>query len=347
MMPTELAPCATPADATSDVGCVVIGRNEGDRLELCLRAALRQVRHVVYVDSGSTDGSVERARALGAEVVGLDRATPFTAARARAVGFRALRQAHPECSFVQFVDGDTELCPDWLAAGAAHLRATPRIGVVAGRQHERSPNRTPFHRMFDVEWDTPRGIVKYCAGNAMVRASAYEAAGGYRRDLIAGEEPELCVRIRRGGHLVEALGQDMAVHDAGEFHFRQWWRRSVRAGHAFAEGAHLHGASPERHYVRETARIVFWAALLPALALVTAPWTSGLSLLALPVGYACSAGRAYRTVRGRGRPARDARLAAMLYTLGKVPELLGVLRFHLHRMLRRRPGLIEYKRGAA
>lgn len=347
MMPTELAPRAAQADATSDVGCVVIGRNEGDRLELCLRAVLRQVRHVVYVDSGSTDASVERARALGAEIVELDRATPFTAALARNAGFHALRLAHPECSFVQFVDGDTELCPGWLAAGAAHLRTTPRVGVVAGRQRERSPDRTPFHRMFDVEWDTPRGIVKYCAGNAMVRASAYEAAGGYRPDLIAGEEPELCVRIRRGGHLVETLGQDMAVHDAGEFHFRQWWRRSMRAGYAFAEGAHLHGAAPERHYVLETSRIVFWAALLPAAAVLTAPWTDGLSLLALPVGYACSAARVYRTVRRRGRSGHDARLAAVLYTLGKVPELLGVLRFHFHRALGRRPNLIEYKRGAA
>jgi hypothetical protein len=331
---------------TEDAGCVVIGRNEGQRLVRCFASVTQWARWIVYVDSGSTDGSKERAREAGAEIFELDMSTPFTAARARNAGFRALMRSRPGCPFVQFVDGDSEIHPEWPAHGAAHLRAHPTTAVVFGRQHERNPRLTPFNRLLDIEWDTPRGVVKSCAGNAMMRASTFETVGGFREDLIAGEEPELCVRIRAAGQLIEALEPPMAVHDAGALGFREWWRRSVRAGHAFAEGAHLHGGAPERHCVLDVARIVFWAAMLPLVALGTAPFTRWFSVLLLPVGYATTAFRVYRHTLKRGRGSQDARLAAALTTLGKFAQLQGVILFHVRRVLGLRRSLIEYKRGA-
>ena len=44
------------------IGAVIIGRNEGARLERSLQALAGQVAQIVYVDSGSTDGSVAAAR---------------------------------------------------------------------------------------------------------------------------------------------------------------------------------------------------------------------------------------------------------------------------------------------
>ena len=41
------------------VDAVVIGRNEGARLIACLDSLQGQVRRVVYVDSGSTDGRIK------------------------------------------------------------------------------------------------------------------------------------------------------------------------------------------------------------------------------------------------------------------------------------------------
>ena len=57
----ELNPM-TPGHPTRTVAIVAIGRNEGERLKSCLRAAMAGARTVVYVDSGSTDGSAEYAR---------------------------------------------------------------------------------------------------------------------------------------------------------------------------------------------------------------------------------------------------------------------------------------------
>ena len=96
------------------VGLVAIGRNEGQRLRQCLVSATDKVARVVYVDSGSTDGSLELARSLGADTVELDLSIPFTAARARNEGFARLLGLAPAVEFVQFVDGDCELVDRWL-----------------------------------------------------------------------------------------------------------------------------------------------------------------------------------------------------------------------------------------
>ena len=97
------------------VGVVVIGRNEGPRLERCLASLIGAAQKIVYVDSGSTDGSVQMARRLGVEVVELDMTMPFTAARARNEGFARLQHVLPSMRHVQFVDGDCEVVAELVA----------------------------------------------------------------------------------------------------------------------------------------------------------------------------------------------------------------------------------------
>src|SRR5947209_8677700 len=95
------------------LGVVIIGRNEGQRLVRCLKSLSVNVDDVVYVDSGSTDGSVEHATKMGVVVLSLDMSRPFTAARARNEGFATLIARKPKTSVVQFLDGDCELVGSW------------------------------------------------------------------------------------------------------------------------------------------------------------------------------------------------------------------------------------------
>src|SRR6516165_748125 len=118
-----------------DFGVVVIGRNEGDRLRRCIESVPRGVP-LVYVDSGSTDGSAQWARSHGAEVIDLDVSIPFTAARARNTGYRRLREISPNLPCIQFVDGDCELRENWLQRAASFLRSHPEVGVVCGLRRE-------------------------------------------------------------------------------------------------------------------------------------------------------------------------------------------------------------------
>ena len=331
------APASLGGDA-SDCAIVIIGRNEGERLRRCLDscagAGLR-----VYVDSNSTDGSRELARARGVETVELDLSRGFTAARARNAGFARLRERRPDLETVMFVDGDCEIAPDWIPAALALLRSRTDVVAVCGRRRERFPQASVYNRLCDIEWNTPVGEARAFGGDVVVRASALAAAGGYRDDLIAGEEPELCVRLRAAGGKIWRLEQDMTWHDAGMTRWLQWWRRNVRSGHAFAEGAALHGAAPERHFVAETRRALLWGAALPvALLLATLAWWP---LAWLWLVYPLQWVRVALKLRRAGQPIPWTQSAFFLQ--GRFAEARGALRFWWGRMTERRSAIIEYK----
>ncbi|HWD32947.1 MAG TPA: glycosyltransferase family 2 protein [Pseudomonas sp.] len=321
------------------IGVVVIGRNEGQRLERCLASLEGSADKVVYVDSGSVDGSVQMARQRGVEVLALDMTRPFTAARARNEGFARLQRLLPSMRHVQFVDGDCEVTAGWLPKAQAFLYAHPAVAVVCGRRRERFPQRSVYNLLCDLEWDTPIGEAKACGGDALMRADAFAAVSGYRASLIAGEEPELCVRLRAAGWKIWRLPEEMTLHDAAMTRFGQWWQRSLRAGYAFAEGAYLHGAAPERHWLRESRRAWLWGLGLPlVIALACALLGSwGLLLLsAYPL-------QAVRLARRGGRSVRENWLQAVFLVLGKFPEMLGQVRFLLNRFGAGKTVLIEYK----
>ena len=317
-----------------DVDAVVIGRNEGARLAACLTSLRAQVRRVIYVDSGSTDGSVALATGLGAEVVALDMTQPFTAARARNAGLARLSGD----GFVQLVDGDCDVRPGWVATALAAFAAHPQAVVICGRRRERFPEASVYNRLCDREWNTPVGQVSACGGDALMRLSAVQAAGGYRADLIAGEEPELCLRLARAGGQIWRIDAEMTLHDAAMTRFGQWWRRSTRAGHAYAEGAALHGKGPERHWVAETRRALLWGGGVPMLAIV-AGLVHPIGWLVLALWPAQVARLAWRW-RGQGQGGAE---AAFFSVLGKLPESQGILGYWWGRLTSRKRGLIEYK----
>lgn len=318
---------------------VVIGRNEGERLARCLASVVSTATRVVYVDSGSTDASVALARSMNVEVIELDMSVPFTAARARNAGWRRVPEIAPEAAFVQFVDGDCEMLPNWLDIAQRHLHTHPGVAAVAGRLRERYPERSVYNQLCDMEWNTPVGQARAVGGIAMMRIAALTAVGGFRNDLIAGEEPELCVRLRAAGWRLWRLPIDMAWHDAEMTRFSQWWRRTVRSGFAFAQGAHLHGGPPERHWVRESRSAWFWGLGLPAGILLLAV-ALGPQALWLALAYPAQVLRLFLRQPGPRR-ARAAR--AFFLVLGKFAEVTGQLRFALARWRGTSGQLIEYK----
>jgi GT2 family glycosyltransferase len=328
------------------VGVVAIGRNEGERLRRCLGSLDPPARPTVYVDSGSTDGSPDLARSLGAEVVDLDLSIPFTAARARNAGLERLLAVAPEVEYVQFVDGDCELDAGWLSTATAALDKDPSVAVVCGRRRERFPEATVYNRLCDLEWDTPVGEAQACGGDALLRVSVLKAVGGYRDDLIAGEEPELCVRLRAAGGRVLRLDAEMTLHDAAMTRFGQWWARNVRAGHAFAEVSRLHAKSPFGIWRREARSNWLWGFGLPIVAVAAIPVTWGLSA-ALLLGYPAQYWRIWRGRRRRGDDGRTARLYAGYCVLSKFPQAQGQMRYWRNRLLGRRNRLIEYKGARA
>ena len=323
------------------VGLVVIGRNEGDRLRQCFVSVLNEVTDIVYVDSGSTDGSVEMARSLGVDAIELDLTIPFTAARARNEGFARLMEINRNLEFVQFVDGDCEIAPQWLEFALLELKVRPQYAVVCGRRRERYPRRSIYNRLCDFEWDTPVGETEACGGDAMMRVEAFKRVGGFNPHLIAGEEPELCLRLRQQQWKILRMQAEMTFHDAQMSKFSQWWNRTVRSGHAYAEGAWLHGKSPEKHWVKESKSIWFWGLMLPCLAIGGSWLTQGWSLILLSA-YPLLVYRIYKRKK-YSLNSQDALVYALFCAIGKFAQIRGQIMFYSRRLLKQRSQLIEYK----
>jgi len=325
------------------VASVVIGRNEGERLLRCLRSVVDQGRTVVYVDSGSEDGSVSRARELGVDVVELDPTQPFSAARARNEGLARVRVLAPATSLVQFVDGDCEVVASWWGCAQQALAEHPECVVVCGRRRERHPEASIYNRLCDLEWDTPVGTADACGGDAMMRISAFQRVGGFNPAIVAGEEPALCLRLRREGGQIERLDAEMTLHDAAIHTFAGWWRRVQRGGHAAAEGWWRHRSDGQGFMARRVRSALVWGAALPLLALGAAPVTSGVSLAAGLVLLLAQAARTARGLRAGGRRPEDARIEALFLMLGKPAEAVGIARYVVRRLTGSGPALIEYK----
>lgn len=313
---------------------VAIGRNEGDRLVRSLASLKGRAAPIVYVDSGSTDGSVAAAEAAGVEVVTLDMSVPFTAARARNAGYARVKETAPHGVYVQFLDGDCEIDEDWLEAAVSALEARPDVAVVCGRRREKFPENSLYNRMIDAEWDRPPGETKACGGDALMRREAFDEVGGYRPDLIAGEEPEMCYRMRQKGWRILRLPQEMTRHDADITRFSQWWKRSRRAGHTYAQGVALYGSESERYRVPELRRTLIWGAGIPLAAFVGVLLFGAWALLIL-LAWPLQVLRLWT----KGMRLTD----AFFLTLGKIAEVQGAFGYWIGQISGRRFELIEYK----
>ena len=327
------------SDANPRFGAVAIGRNEGDRLRQCLVSLKRDVGALVYVDSGSTDGSASLAESLGAQVVNLDMRTPFTAARARNEGFARLMSQWPALEFVQFVDGDCEVDAAWISTAVQFLDGRTDVVAVSGRRRERYPERSIYNRLCDQGWQWSTADTRSFGGDVMLRTAALRNVGGYNPALIAGEEPELCIRLRRAGWKIWQVDTPMTLHDANILSFGPWWWRNVRTGYAYAEGAAMYGLSPERHWLRQLVSACAWGLFLPLTILLTlatkpawAPWL----LLLYPL-------QIFRIYRDSALAPRHALLRSVFLVTGKFAEAAGALKYAIARLKGKQSPLIEYK----
>ena len=345
----------------SDIGVIAIGRNEGERLRRCLDALAGLGATVVYVDSDSTDESIALARERGVEVVELDMSLPFSAARARNAGFERLSRIDPEVRFVQFLDGDCEIADGWLERGRRALEEQSEAAVIFGRRNERFPDRSIYNRLADIEWNrlitTGKGAeaALACGGDAMIRAEAFRAVGGYNPSIPAGEEPELCQRLRSAGYSVVRLDADMTWHDSAMLRFRQWARRQFRTGYGgldFATRFGLRGGDPFRHQIR-SAR--FWALGWPlafivggsTAALLGGPVAGGLTVGLVALALPAQAVRIAVRNRMRAGSLCAALAYGILSMVGKFFQLAGQCLYARDRLAGRHARLIEYKFAAS
>jgi GT2 family glycosyltransferase len=326
------------------VAVVVIGRNEGERLRACLASVLamnypRELLDVVYVDSASTDGSLGLAQCLGVRTIALD--GPTTAARARNAGWT--RTSAP---LVLFLDGDTLLDADFVRHNFDRFD-DPSIAAVFGDRRELDTAGSIYNALFDLDWNAQPGFAAYFGGDAFVRREALVEVDGYNEELIAGEEPEMCRRMRERDYRILHVSEPMTRHDLAMRDFHQYWRRSIRTGHAYAEVSAIYASTDDPFWLAESRRNavrgLFWLTAPAASAALSIARRSWLPLGLFALGATAIGART--TIRA-GRKTRSPRLLAAyaLHShLQQVPILFGQLRFWCRRRAGHRSGIMEYR----
>ena len=305
---------------STKIGVVVIGRNEGDRLKKCLRTLKHQTTRIVYVDSGSTDESVAFSQSIGIQVVKLDMSIPFNAGRARNEGFEKIIKLWGDTEFIQFIDGDCELENNWLIQAEKSLKENSSWAIVAGRLKERYPEKSIYNMLCDMEWNTPIGEINSCGGIFLIKVKNFQQINGFNSQIIAGEEPELCYRLRQNKWKIYRLDFPMALHDADITSFTQWWKRTVRSGHSYAQGYALHGKENEKYCFKHSIRIWFWALIVPIfiflLTIIFNSWW-----LVLFIAYPTQLTRIAINTNKNINNLKNSFIYAFFIVLGKWPEL--------------------------
>jgi GT2 family glycosyltransferase len=323
-----------------NIGIVIIGRNEGQRLIRCLdslKGLNVECKHIVYVDSGSNDGSQAAAEKFGAICLRLDMTLPFSAARARNEGWRYLAQHHSDIEFIQFIDGDCLLQANWLPAALQHLVNTPNVAIVCGRRRELHPDKSIYNQFCDDEWNTPIGPALACGGDALMRVPALQDVNGYTDYFIAGEEPEMCYRMRQSNWHIFRLDEEMTLHDANITHFRQWWKRANRAGFAFALSAKEHGQGNEKFGVRQALRSLIWSGLLVVILMASIVWPVFLfALLIFPL-------QIIKMFLTQQNKSLYSFISCFFLMISKLPEALGVIELLIKTLKKQDYTIIEYK----
>ncbi len=359
---TEPLPKVTPSPRLgelADVGVVAIGRNEGDRLKRCLASLAGKVAAIVYVDSGSHDGSPSIATAAGAHVVYLDTRQPFTAARARNAGLEKLAQVAPDLSFVQFIDGDCEVIDGWLEAARAYLQSRQDLAAVCGRRRELHSDSSVYNQFIDLEWNTPVGPAKSCGGDAMMKIAALRQVGPFDSSVMAGEEPELCLRLRNAGWKIWRIDAEMTLHDSAIRKYYQLWRRQVRGGYGAIDVFTRFGQS-DRLFASQVRSARIWGLYIPAFiavalffTIIVAPltdWTvfaaGGLLALLGIAAWTAQCAKLAADARRRGRNLELSLAWAVFTMIGKFAAVYGQWRWRQDHHAGRRAVLIEYKSAA-
>ena len=333
---------------TTQIGAVIIGRNEGQRLAECLKSVHDQTLRLVYVDSGSTDGSAIEAKSNGYDAIILEQG-PYTAARGRQTGFDFLLEKYPDITYVFFIDGDCLLEEKFIIAASKYLDNNPNTAAVCGRRKEQRCDQSFYSRLIDIDWAIPPGEVPYFGGESLIRVNILKQAGGWDVNLIAGEEPDLCFRLRQQGHTIWRLPDPMTKHDIAMTSFTQYFRRSIRSGYAYAQVGYRHRNENSKPWLKMSLSTLAYGLALPIVFTVTLifmstlwPATILLSLVYLRLIFSMT-----RYVSKRGYPFGLSLAYTIANIICKTAGAWGVLRYIIHHLTQKQATIIEYKQPDA
>jgi rhamnosyltransferase len=205
------APTLIATNSPASVGLVIPTLNAGARWVECLAAVKTQSlmpQRLLVIDSASTDQSVVLAQESGFEIVRIDR-SEFSHGGTRQWAAEYLS----DCEIITFLTQDAVLastesmseivrCFDDPAVAVAYGRQLPHKGATPIESHGRVFNYGPRTLKKDIASAKLLGSKAFFCSNSFAAYSRLVLLdlGGFRRDLILGEDMEFAARAIRAGY---------------------------------------------------------------------------------------------------------------------------------------------------
>jgi len=193
---------------------VIIGKNEQLHIKKCLRSVISASKRlqdveIVYVDSASTDRTIEIAASFPIKIIQLKPEWKLTSAAGRYLGYLNTTSKH-----ILFVDGDTLLYKHWPEQAVQFLEDHPKAGGVAGILHEifTAPDGS-IQSLKKNRYKQKTGLIltKVFGGTACYKREAMLKAGSFNPHIRATPELELALRIRQKGYNLYKINKQMAI----------------------------------------------------------------------------------------------------------------------------------------
>jgi len=213
-----------------NVWVIVVNWNGREHLETCFGSLERQTyaaRHVLLVDNGSSDGSVEfvRERFPHVEIIENTRNLGFCDANNQ--GLRRAIEAGAQ--YAVLLNNDTEADPRWLEELVRAAEQSPQTGALASKMlffdRRDTINSTGlccsviacawdrgFGEPDGPQWAEPAEVIGASGGAFFVRTAALERTGLLPRFGIYLEDLDLSLRLWNAGYTVEYVPAAVVYH---------------------------------------------------------------------------------------------------------------------------------------
>lgn len=195
------------------IDIIVIGLNEGLNLKRCFSSINKAIENtpkkfdvnfeLIYVDSGSQDGSVEIAKCYADKVILLT--SEPSAAAARMAGLH-----NGKGEYCLFLDGDMELDSNWFIISIPIItKLNDNIAGIIGIRDDISSDNKIRRNVYGVK---KTRIAPHFGGAVMLKRTDIERAGGYNPLLKSFEEPDFYARLLSIGKKVLELNEKFILH---------------------------------------------------------------------------------------------------------------------------------------
>ena len=218
------------------ISFIIIGRNEGWRLELCLQSVVKAIKQcslnaeVIYIDSQSNDNSLEISKSYK-EVKSYLITGKYNAAIARNIG---VKEAIGDD--LVFLDGDMEISPEFLdliIERGENLRYEFISGNFINNYYDKDDNflKKDFYRKIYCEKDT----LQYTTGGLFaIKREHWERVGGMHNKYKKGQDLDFGFRLAKKGIFLLRKKEVMAQHHTIDY------KNKNRLWRSFIDGSYLY-----------------------------------------------------------------------------------------------------------